>query len=145
VKLAAVALLLCGCTAVVRGSPLSDRVGDRHDVYLSTGDSERAHRTLGFAQIRGYGVAIAGAVDVGEAGLDGAIRGVLAQEARRMGGDGVLHIEFIDENPQTPAERAQSFANSISNLSSGRAGVETRDRFVTVTGEIVKFTQEENR
>jgi hypothetical protein len=134
------ALALCSCTAVVRGSPLSDRLDVAHDVYLSSGSSPRPYRTLAFAQIRGYGVAIAGAVDIGEAGLDSAIRGVLAQEARKLGGNGVLNIEFLDENPPTPIEKAQSAINSISSISSGKGGPETKDRWVVVTGEIVQFT-----
>jgi hypothetical protein len=137
--LLAAALAASGCSVVVRGSKLSDRPDDNRGIYLSTGGSPRPYRTLGFAQIRGYGVEIAGAVDVGDAALDGTIRGALTTAAVRMGGHGVIHIEFLDENPSTPVERGQAFAQSVNNVLSGRGGVERKDRYVTVTGEIIRF------
>lgn len=137
--LLALALASTGCSVVVHGSKLSDRPDDGRSIYLSTGGSPRPFRTLGFAQIRGYGVEIAGALDVGDAALDGAIKGSLAATAARMGGDGVVNIEFLDENPSTPVERGQALASSIGNIASGRQGPETKDRYVTVTGEVIKF------
>lgn len=58
-----------------------------------------------------------------------------------MGGDGVLHIEFLDENPSTPAERAQSASRNIQSVLSGQAQVEQKPRYVTATGEVVKCLQ----
>jgi hypothetical protein len=139
---AVIALSSSGCAVVVHGSKLSDRPTNNADrsIYLSTGTpTERPFKTLGFAQVRGYGVSVAGAVEMGEAGLDSAIRGFLATAATQMGGNGVINIEFQDENPQTPADRAQSMSNSINNLASGKGGPETKDRYVTVTGEVIQF------
>lgn len=132
--------LLAGCGVVVKGGPLSNRPeAGRKGIYLTTGGSPRPFRTLGFAQIRGYGINVAGIADVGDAALDGTIRGRLADEAAKMGGDAVINIEFLDENPQTPAERAAAAANTINSSARGRPQVETKDRWVTVTGEIIQF------
>ena len=133
---------LIGCSAVVRGQRLSSRSDDTgQGVYLSTGGSPRPYRTLGFIQITGEGRTVAGMVDVGDAGLDGVIRGTMAQEASKLGGDGVIHIEFLDENPQTDYERLQQAAQTVNSLASGQGQVEQRRRTVVVTGEIIKFTQ----
>lgn len=133
--LAALLILGSGCTAVVRGSPLSspaEATGGR--LYLSTGSSPRPYRTLGFIQVRGYGVEFAGVAQVGDAALDHTLQGVLATEAAKLGGDGVIHIVFLDENPTTPAERASAMANTVS---SGQ--VEQKARYVSVTGEVIQF------
>jgi hypothetical protein len=133
------ALLATGCGATVRGSPLSSRPPeDGRGIYLSTGGAPRPYRTLGFAQVTGYGVTVAGFSDVGEAGLDGVIRGTLTQVAAQMGGDGVIHIEFTDENPPTEVERISDLSESVTNFGQG-SGVKTRNRAVIVTGEIVQF------
>ncbi len=133
--------LATGCGATVRGSPLSHHPPeDGRGMYLSTGGAPRPYRTLGFAQVTGFGATVAGVSDVGEAGLDSIIRGTLTQVAARMGGDGVIHIEFIDENPPTEAERVSDFSESLSNIASkGGGGVKTRNRSVVVTGEIIQF------
>jgi hypothetical protein len=132
-------LALSGCTAVVRGSPLSPRDEKGRAVYLSTGGTNRPYQILGFAQIRGYGVEVGGVVDVGDAALDSTIRGTLAHEAAKMGGDGVLHIEFLDENPSTDVDRANNAMATVSSFSSGRPQLQTKERYVTVTGEVIRF------
>jgi hypothetical protein len=134
-------VLATGCGATVRGSPLSHRPpDDGRGIYLSTGGAPRAYRTLGFAQVTGYGVTVAGVSDLGEAGLDSTIRGSLSQVAARMGGDGVINIEFLDENPPTDADRISDLSESVSNaMSNNGGGVKTRNRAVIVTGEIIQF------
>jgi hypothetical protein len=134
-------VLATGCGATVRGSPLSSRpLGpDNRGIFLTTGNSPRPYRTVGFAQVTGYGVTVAGLEDVGEAGLDGTIRGTLSEVASRMGGDGVIHIDFVDENPPTDIERVGEFAQSVSSVASGQGEVKTRNRSVVVTGEVVQF------
>ena len=134
-------LLLCvGCSAVSRGTKLSDRPLDEgRGLYLSTGGSPRPYRTLGFAQVLGYGVTVGGVSDLGDAALDSTIKKSLLEAARRMGGDGVIHIEFEDENPPTDVERAADLAESISNVARGQGGVKTRNRNVLVTGEVIQF------
>jgi hypothetical protein len=138
-------VLATGCGATVRGSPLSNRPPDEaRGVYLSTGGAPRAYRTLGFAQVTGYGVTVAGYSDVGEAGLDGTIRGTLSRVASQMGGDGVINIEFLDEDPPTDADRISDLSSSFSNALSGSGGgVKTRNRAVIVTGEIIQFLSAE--
>jgi hypothetical protein len=134
-------VLATGCGATVRGSPLSNRPpDDGRGIYLSTGGAPRAYRTVGFAQVTGYGVTVAGMSDMGEAGLDSTIRGTLSQVAAQMGGDGVIHIEFLDENPPTEAERISDLSESVSSALSGSGGgVKTRNRAVIVTGEVIQF------
>lgn len=136
-----VALVLAtGCGATVRGSPLSSRPGtDGRGVFMTTGNAPRPYRTLGFAQVTGYGVTVAGMSDVGEAGLDGTIRGTLSQVAESMGGNGVIHIDFVDENPPTDADRISDFSQTLTNVASGKPEVKTRNRSVVVTGEVIQF------
>ena len=131
-----------GCNAVTRGSRLSSNPPDGQGIFLSTGGSPKRYRTLGFVQIRGYGVEVAGFADVGDAQLDGTVKGTLAREAARMGGNGVVNIEFYDENPSTDIERANAAATSVSNVLAGQGkGPETKDRYVTVSGEVIQFLE----
>ncbi|HVG62891.1 MAG TPA: hypothetical protein VNA24_30265 [Hyalangium sp.] len=135
-------VLATGCGATVRGSPLSSRPPEPQAgpaIYLSTGSAPRPYRTLGFAQVTGYGVTVAGFSDVGEAGLDGTIRGTLSQVAATMGGDGIINIEFIDENPPTEVERVSDLSETVSSAFSGKGQVKTRNRSVVVTGEVIQF------
>jgi hypothetical protein len=135
-------VLATGCGATVRGSPLSSRPPEPEAgraLYLSTGNAPRPYRTLGFAQVTGYGVTVAGFSDVGEAGLDGTIRGTLSQVAAQMGGDGVINIEFVDENPPTEVERVSDLSQTVSSAFSGQGQVKTRNRAVVVTGEVIQF------
>lgn len=134
-------LLLCaGCSAVSRGTALSSNPPEGRGLYLSTGGSPRPFRTVGFAQVMGYGVTVAGVADVGDAALDSTIKKALVDAALRMGGDGVINIEFEDEHPPTDVERASDLSQSFSGFGRGRGGgVKTRDRNVTVTGEVIQF------
>ena len=133
-------LLGTGCGAVSHGSRLSDRPPRAvRGPYLSTGGAPRPFRTLGFAQITGYGVTVAGVSDVGNAALDSTIRGALVDVALKMGGDGVIHITFEDENPPTDVERASDLSESITQVASGQGGVKSRSRNVIVTGEVIQF------
>jgi hypothetical protein len=133
-------LLLCvGCTAVSRGSKLSDRPASGKGLFLSTGGSPRPFRTLGFVQLTGYGVTVAGFADMGDAAIDGAIKGKLANEAMKMGGDGVIHIEFVDENPPTDVERVMDLSDTLTSGLQGRGEIKTRNRSVVVTGEVIEF------
>jgi hypothetical protein len=143
--LVGVVALSVGCNAVVRGSRLSsvpqnDGPQNQRELFLSTGGAPRKYRTLGFIQVRGYGQEWAGYGDIGNANLDGSIHNALAREAVRMGGQGVVNIEFLDENPSTDLERAQRAYNALTTfLGSGQ--VESRDRYVTVTGEVIVFLE----
>lgn len=132
------ALAAAGCSVAVRGGPLSSVPQTTGGVFLSTSGAPRPARTVGFVQVRGYGVQVAGVLDVGDAALDHAIRGVLTQEAQKLGGDGVVNIEFLDENPSTPAEQASAAVNSL-GMFSGRSRIENKERYVTVTGEVIQF------
>jgi len=142
-SLAVFSLAAQGCNAVVKGSRLSNNPPDgQGGMYLTTGGSPKRYKTLGFVQIRGYGVEVAGFADVGDANLDGTIKGTLAREAARMGGNGVINIEFYDENPSTDLERMNAAATSVTNIAAGQGkGPEQKDRYVTVTGEVIQFLE----
>jgi hypothetical protein len=149
-RLAPAALALAtGCTVVVVGPPLSHRPapGDAVEaratqgIYLSTGGAPRPYRTLGFAQVLGYGVLAAGVVEVGDATLGRAVHDGLLRAARELGGDGVINIEFHDENPPTDYDRATQAVNTINALAR-RQQPEEKRRTVVVTGEIVRFLPE---
>lgn len=133
--------LLSGCMAVVRGSPLSSELPTDRGLFLSTGTPARKYRTLGFIQVRGYGQEWGGYGDIGDAQLDGTIHTALTREAAKMGGQGVIHIEFLDENPSTDAERAQRAAAAVGSLFSGNPRIETKERYVTVSGEVIVFVE----
>jgi len=132
-------LCLSACTAIVHGSPLSGRPFRDGGVYLSTGGSPRPYKTLGFVQVTGYGMEIAGALTAGDSGIDSVLSGSLADQAIRMGGDGVINISFLDTNPSTPAEKAQSALKSLENIATGTGGVESKNRTVVATGEVIAF------
>jgi hypothetical protein len=127
------ALVLGGCSVVSQAGRLSDRPSDS-GFFLSTGGAPRPFKTLGFAQILGYGATLSGITELGKATFDATIHQALTAEARRLGGDGVINIEFVDENPQTPMDRVQELSRSIQNQR-----VESTNRTVVITGEIIKF------
>lgn len=131
--------LSSACTAVVQSGPLSSRPTQANQVFLSTGAAPRPYETLGFVQATGFGNQVAGVVDVGDAQIDGTIKGALVNAALKMGGNGIINIEFLDENPQTPAERAGDLADSLSANSQGKHEVKTRWRSVHAKGEVIRF------
>ncbi|MCA2979739.1 MAG: hypothetical protein INH41_01950 [Myxococcaceae bacterium] len=139
--LAVALLVLPGCNAVVRGARLSSVPQGTERMFLSTGTAPRKFRTLGFLQVRGYGQEWAGYGDIGDAQLSGTIHRALADEAARMGGQGVINIEFLDENPSTDVERAQRAFNAVTSVLSGNGQLEAKERYVTVTGEVIVFLE----
>lgn len=128
------------CTAIVGSSPLSPRPHISNQMFLSTGGTTRPYTTIGFVQATGFGNQVAGVIDVGDAQIDSTVRGALAQAAAKMGGHGVINIEFEDENPQTPADRMQDLAESAQQVGRRGGEVKTRWRSVHATGEVIKFT-----
>ncbi|MDP3234555.1 MAG: hypothetical protein Q8S33_30050 [Myxococcales bacterium] len=132
---------LTGCNAVVRGTRLSSVPQVDNTMFLSTGGTPRKFRTVGFVQIRGYGQEWGGYGDIGDAQLDGTIHNALQREAARMGGQGVINIEFLDENPSTDVEKAQRAYNTVTAVLSGSGQIQTKERYVTVTGEVIVFTE----
>ncbi len=135
--LLSLAVTLSHCSAVVKGSALSS-IPQNERFFLSTGPAPLPHRTLGFLQIRGYGVQVAGFVEGGDHQIDGAIRGSLMQEAAAMGGTGVVNIEFLDENPSTDSERVSKAMDAASRLINGKSP-DIESRYITVTGEVIAF------
>jgi uncharacterized protein YbjQ (UPF0145 family) len=139
--LLAALLSLPACNAVVLGVRLSSVPQTDNGMFLSTGTSPRKFRTLGFVQVRGYGQEWGGYGNLGDAQLDGTIHNALAKEAARMGGQGVINIEFLDENPSTDVEKAQRAYNTVASALSGNPQIESKDRYVTVTGEVIVFLE----
>jgi hypothetical protein len=58
-----------------------------------------------------------------------------------MGGQGVINIEFLDENPSTDVEKAQRSYNTVTSVLTGSGQIQTKERYVTVTGEVIVFTE----
>ena len=141
VLLLTVSVALTGCNAVVRGTRLSSVPQVDNTMFLSTGSTPRKFRTVGFVQVRGYGQEWGGYGDIGDAQLDGTIHNALQKEAARMGGQGVINIEFLDENPSTDVEKAQRAYNTVTAVLSGTGQIQTKERYVTVTGEVIVFTE----
>jgi uncharacterized protein YbjQ (UPF0145 family) len=139
--LLAALVALTGCNAVVRGTRLSSVPQVDNTMFLSTGGTPRKFRTVGFVQIRGYGQEWGGYGDIGDAQLDGTIHNALQREAARMGGQGVINIEFLDENPSTDVEKAQRAYNTVTSVLTGSGQIQTKERYVTVTGEVIVFTE----
>ncbi len=139
--LLALVLMFTGCNAVTHGSRLSDVPPTSRSFFLSTGSAPQKFRTLGFLQIRGYGIEVGGLSQFGDAEFDGPIKKSLVDEATRMGGQGVINIEFLDENPSTDYERASSASQSMSNMFAGSGGPTQKERYVTVSGEVVQFLE----
>ena len=135
------ALGASGCTAVSAGGPLSGRPAYPGQVVLSTGGCDRTCRPIGFVQATGFGEVFAGVVEVGDAQFDSTIRGALAEAAARMGGQGVVHIGFLDADPQTPADRAVAFTRTSASAAQGQPHVEHHLRTVEAWGEVVQFAQ----
>lgn len=128
-----------GCTAVAQSGPLSSRPFEGTQVFLSTGASPRPYQTIGFVQATGFGNQVAGVVDIGDAQIDGTIKGALVNAAIKLQGDGIINIEFLDENPQTPAEKASDLASSMNVNSNGSSETKTRWRSVHAKGEVIRF------
>ncbi len=140
ILLLSVALALgTGCTAVAQSGPLSSRPFEGTQVFLSTGASPRPYQTIGFVQATGFGNQVAGVMDIGDAQIDGTIKGALVNAAIKLHGDGIINIEFLDENPQTPAEKAGDLSDSLSVNRNGRREVKTRWRSVRAKGEVIRF------
>ncbi len=129
--------LLPGCSAVVYGGALTS-VPQNEPFFLSTGGSPKPFRTLGFVQVLGFGVQVAGVVEGGEAQFDSTIRGSLVREAMAMGGNGVINIEFLDENPATDSEKISRAMSAVQNAGQGKSP-DVTGRYVTVVGEVIAF------
>lgn len=126
----AAALVACtsGCTATsVYTYPA--QVGQRY--LITTGDTDRPYRSLGYIQITRKGADILGFIPLVSADLEAMFGNELIRELEQAGADGIINVRFF-ERQWTPLQR-------IGFLLSIVVWVPT---YVELTGELIQFVPE---
>jgi hypothetical protein len=119
---------LAGCTATsVYVYP--QRVQERY--LITTGDSDRPYRSLGYIQITKKGADILGFIPIVSADLEAMFGDELLHELERSGADGIINVRFY-ERQWTPLQR-------IGFLLTVVVWVPT---YVELTGELIQFAPE---
>lgn len=85
-------MVLTGCTSVNVARVPS--MGDRRDVFVSTGDVKGPYQSLGVVQTTRRGVLLFGFADLAGTDLEAGLRESLIPEVRRLGGDGIMNVRF---------------------------------------------------
>lgn len=85
-------LALAGCTTV-SVAPLPTG-GEGRDVFVTASDISVPYESLGLVQVTRKGVLLFGFADPAGTDLEGGLRESLLPEVRRMGGDGVINLNF---------------------------------------------------
>jgi hypothetical protein len=125
---AALAACLAGCTATsVYVYP--QRVQERY--LITTGDSDRPYRSMGYIQITKKGADILGFIPIVSADLEAMFGDELLHELERTGADGIINVRFY-ERQWTPLQR-------IGFLLTVVVWVPT---YVELTGELIQFAPE---
>ena len=125
---ACLAACLAGCTATsVYVYP--QRVQERY--LITTGDSDRPYRSLGYIQITKKGADILGFIPIVSADLEAMFGDELLRELERTGADGIINVRFY-ERQWTPLQR-------IGFLLTVVVWVPT---YVELTGELIQFAPE---
>lgn len=125
---AALAACLSGCTATsVYVYP--QRVQERY--LITTGDSDRPYRSMGYIQITKKGADILGFIPIVSADLEAMFGDELLHELERTGADGIINVRFY-ERQWTPLQR-------IGFLLTVVVWVPT---YVELTGELIQFAPE---
>lgn len=148
-------LFLNGCTATSMSPALSAQPRPplrNGTVWLTSGSFKEKHQIIGVIQMLQTGYKWMHEVEIITDSNPASILYQVAAYAHSQGADGVQHLVIIDENPQTPGEKgAQQVATMIrlidqvrSNRVPTAAGEGTKTRY-HVKGELVKFTEGENR
>lgn len=125
---AALAACLAGCTATsVYVYP--QRVQERY--LVTTGDSDRPYRSMGYIQITKKGADILGFIPIVSADLEAMFGDELLHELERTGADGIINVRFY-ERQWTPLQRIGFLLTVI-------VWVPT---YVELTGELIQFAPE---
>jgi len=101
-------LLLAGCT-VVNTATFPGAPFDRQRLFVTTGDIRLPYESLGPIQITRRGVLAFGFFDPAGFNLQDTFQDVFLPEARRLGADGVINVEF----EQTQYSIAQKIFGAI--------------------------------
>lgn len=125
---AALVAFTAGCTATsVYTYPA--QVGERY--LITTGDSDRPYRSMGYIQITKKGADILGFIPLVAADLEAMFGEELIRELEQAGADGIINVRFF-ERQWTPLQR-------IGFLLSVVVWVPT---YVELTGELIQFVPE---
>jgi len=145
------ALAATACTAstlspplTARGSPDPRRTFDH--VQLTSGAFQQPHYVIGVMQMTQTGYKWFHEIEVVDDARPESLLFKIGSYAHELGADGVQHLELIDLDPQTPAEKAEKQFNSAVNIAhdvqkhqyAAIAGEGTKTRY-EVRGELIKF------
>ena len=119
-------MALAGCTSVNVARVPS--VGDRRDVFVTTGDVKGPYESLGVVQTTRRGVLLFGFADPAGTDLEAGLRESLLPEVRRLGGDGIMNLRFQQTQYTVPTRILFALLFIIPLPSE-----------VTLTGEVVKL------
>jgi hypothetical protein len=99
-RLAFLVALLAACTVVNHALPSAQ---GQPGVFVTAGDTRQPYESLGPVQVTRKGVLLFGFADPAGTDLDAGMAD-LAEEARRMGADGVINVRF-QQTQYLPATR----------------------------------------
>ena len=143
-----VAVVLSACTAKTISPPLSSVHTTRtfDGVLLTSGRFEQPHRVTGVIQMTQSGYKWFHELEVVEDANPDSLLFKIGSYARSLGADGVQHLELVDLDPQTPAEKAGKQIDSAvrihRSVQQGKpaaiAGEGTKTRW-EIRGELVRF------
>ncbi len=116
-----------GCTVINTVTLPSDPRSD--ELFITAGDLQEPHETLGLVQATRAGVTLFGYWDVVGTDLDAGFRDALIPQIREMGGDGAVRVRF-HQTQYTPVARALGVLFFFVPLPSQ----------VTVTAQVIRRT-----
>jgi hypothetical protein len=147
----ALALLAGACTATTVSPPLSARGSPDPrrtfaHVVLTSGAFQQPHHVIGVMQMTQTGYKWLHEIEVVDDARPESVLFKVGSYARELGADGVQHLELLDLDPQTPAEKAGKQIDSAVRISRAAqrgdyasiAGEGTKTRY-EVRGELIKF------
>jgi hypothetical protein len=147
----ALALLASACTATTVSPPLTARGSPDPrrtfaHVVLTSGTFQQPHHAVGVLQMTQTGYKWMHEIEVVDDARPESILFKIGSYARELGADGVQHLELVDLDPQTPAEKASKQIDSAVRISreaqrgnyAAIAGEGTKTRY-EVRGELIKF------
>ncbi len=147
----AVGGLVAGCTAVSHTPAFSGSRASRpspyHTVHLTSGSFSRPHRVIGIIQAKQEGYRWLHEKELVEGANPRSVLYFVAKSARDQGADGVQHLVFIDENPQSPGEKtakqvhtALKILQAVAEERPPTALAEGTETSYRIQGELIEFT-----
>lgn len=127
----AAALLACSTTACTAVSVYRYPQSVQQRYLITTGDTDRPYRSLGYVQITQKGGDILGFIPIVTADLESIFGDALIREIERSGADGIINVHFY-ERQWTPAQRLGFLLSIVIYVPT----------HVELTGELIKFVPE---